>query len=111
LVRATQIIRFIPLLAKLLISTGHINKFVMILLKTKLSGRSAYKPDGPRVRRGGEGHRRRLDLAPERDPVEDERSQREPSRPQTVRPQGRTVRSIWFSTDIFHIENEVHLIS
>jgi hypothetical protein len=30
--------------------------------------------DGPRVRRGGEGHRRRLDLAPGRDPVGEERS-------------------------------------
>jgi hypothetical protein len=31
-------------------------------------------PDGPRVRRGGEGRRRRLDLAPGRDPVGEERS-------------------------------------
>jgi hypothetical protein len=30
--------------------------------------------DGPRVRRGGEGRRRRLDLAPGRDPVREERS-------------------------------------
>ena len=34
----------------------------------------AYRPDGPRVRRGGEGRRRRLDLAPGRDPVGEERS-------------------------------------
>jgi hypothetical protein len=34
----------------------------------------ALGPDGPRVRRGGEGRRRRLDLAPGRDPVEEERS-------------------------------------
>jgi hypothetical protein len=34
----------------------------------------AYRPDGPRVRRGGEGRRRRLDLAPGRDPVREERS-------------------------------------
>jgi hypothetical protein len=34
----------------------------------------AYRPDGPRVRRGGEGRRRRLDLAPGRDPIEEERS-------------------------------------
>jgi hypothetical protein len=34
----------------------------------------AYRPDSPRVRRGGEVRRRRLDLAPERDPVGDERS-------------------------------------
>jgi hypothetical protein len=32
------------------------------------------RPDGPRVRRGGEVHRRRLDLAPRRDPVGEERS-------------------------------------
>ena len=31
-------------------------------------------PDGPRVRRGGEVRRRRLDLAPVRDPVGEERS-------------------------------------
>ena len=34
----------------------------------------ALGPDGPRVRRGGEGRRRRLDLAPGRDPVGEERS-------------------------------------
>jgi hypothetical protein len=34
----------------------------------------AYRPDGPRVRRGGESHRWRLDLAPGRDPVGEERS-------------------------------------
>jgi hypothetical protein len=34
----------------------------------------AYRPDGPRVHRGGEGRRRRLDLAPGRDPVGEERS-------------------------------------
>jgi hypothetical protein len=34
----------------------------------------AYRSDGPRVRRDGEGHRRRLDLAPGRDPVGEERS-------------------------------------
>jgi hypothetical protein len=34
----------------------------------------AYRSDGPRVRRGGEGRRRRLDLAPGRDPVGEERS-------------------------------------
>jgi hypothetical protein len=34
----------------------------------------AYRPDGPRVRRGGEGRRRRLDLAPRRDPIGEERS-------------------------------------
>jgi hypothetical protein len=34
----------------------------------------AYRPDDPRVRRGGEGHRRCLDLAPGRDPVGEERS-------------------------------------
>jgi hypothetical protein len=41
-----------------------------------LTGRTvrAYRPDGPRVRRGGEGRRRHLDLAPERDPVMEERS-------------------------------------
>jgi hypothetical protein len=35
-----------------------------------LMGRTvcAYRPDGPRVRRGGEGRRRCLDLAPGRDP-------------------------------------------
>jgi hypothetical protein len=31
-------------------------------------------PDGPRVHRGGEGRRRRLDLAPGSDPVGEERS-------------------------------------
>jgi hypothetical protein len=41
-----------------------------------LTGRTvrAYRPDDPRVRRGGEGRRRRLDLAPGRDPVGKERS-------------------------------------
>jgi hypothetical protein len=34
----------------------------------------AYRPDGPRVRRGGEGRRRLLDLTPGRDPVGEERS-------------------------------------
>jgi hypothetical protein len=34
----------------------------------------AYRPDGPRVRRGSEGRWRRLDLAPGRDPVGEERS-------------------------------------
>jgi hypothetical protein len=34
----------------------------------------AYRPDGPRVRRGGEGRRWCLDLAPGRDPVREERS-------------------------------------
>jgi hypothetical protein len=34
----------------------------------------AYRPDGPRVRRGGEGHRRRLNLTPGRDPIGEERS-------------------------------------
>jgi hypothetical protein len=34
----------------------------------------AYRPDSPRVRRGGEVRRRRLDLAPGRDPVGEERS-------------------------------------
>jgi hypothetical protein len=34
----------------------------------------AYRPDGPRVRRGGEVRLRRLDLAPGRDPVGEERS-------------------------------------
>jgi hypothetical protein len=39
------------------------------------AGRSApWGPDGPRVRRGGGSHRRRLDLAPGRDPVGEERS-------------------------------------
>jgi hypothetical protein len=33
----------------------------------------AYRLDDPRVRRGGEGRRRRLDLAPGRDPVGEER--------------------------------------
>jgi hypothetical protein len=32
------------------------------------------EPDGPRVRRGGGVHRRRLDLAPERDTNKEERS-------------------------------------
>jgi hypothetical protein len=32
------------------------------------------EPDGPRVRRSGEGRRRRLDLTPERDSVGEERS-------------------------------------
>jgi hypothetical protein len=31
-------------------------------------------PDGPRVRRGGRVRRRRVDLAPRRDPVGEERS-------------------------------------
>jgi hypothetical protein len=31
-------------------------------------------PDGPRVRRVGEDCRRRLDLVPRKDPVEEERS-------------------------------------
>jgi hypothetical protein len=41
-----------------------------------LTGRTvrAYRPDGPRVRRGGEGRRWRLDLAPGRDPVGVKRS-------------------------------------
>jgi hypothetical protein len=34
----------------------------------------ALRPDGPRVRRGGGSRRRRLDLAPGRDPVGEERS-------------------------------------
>jgi hypothetical protein len=34
----------------------------------------AYRPDGPHVRRGGEGRRQRLDLAPGRDPIGEERS-------------------------------------
>jgi hypothetical protein len=34
----------------------------------------AMGPDSPRVRRGGEGHRWRLDLTPGRDPVREERS-------------------------------------
>jgi hypothetical protein len=34
----------------------------------------ALGPDDPRVRRDGEGHRRRLDLALGRDPVGEERS-------------------------------------
>jgi hypothetical protein len=34
----------------------------------------ALGPDGPRVRRGGGSRRRRLDLAPGRDPVGEERS-------------------------------------
>jgi hypothetical protein len=34
----------------------------------------AYRSDGPRVRRGGEGRRRRLDLSPGRDPVREDRS-------------------------------------
>jgi hypothetical protein len=34
----------------------------------------AYRSDSPRVRRGGEGCWRRLDLAPGRDPVGEERS-------------------------------------
>jgi hypothetical protein len=39
------------------------------------AGRSApWGSDGPRVRRGGRSHRRRLDLAPGRDPVGEERS-------------------------------------
>jgi hypothetical protein len=39
------------------------------------AGRSAsWGPDGPRVRRGGGSRRRRLDLAPGRDPVGEERS-------------------------------------
>jgi hypothetical protein len=33
----------------------------------------AYRPDGPRVRMGGKGRRRRLDLAPGRDLVGEER--------------------------------------
>jgi hypothetical protein len=33
----------------------------------------AYRPDGPRVRRGGGVRRRRLNLAPGRDPVGEER--------------------------------------
>jgi hypothetical protein len=43
---------------------------------SRLTGQTvrAYKSDGPRVRRGGEGHRRRLDLAPGRDLVGEERS-------------------------------------
>jgi hypothetical protein len=41
-----------------------------------LTGRMvhAYRLDGPHVRRGGEVHRRCLDLAPGRDPVREERS-------------------------------------
>jgi hypothetical protein len=41
-----------------------------------LAGRKvlAYRPNGPHVRRGGEGRRRRLDLAPGRDSVGEERS-------------------------------------
>jgi hypothetical protein len=41
-----------------------------------LTGRTvrAYRSNGPRVRRGGEGRRRRLDLAPRRDPVGEETS-------------------------------------
>jgi hypothetical protein len=41
-----------------------------------LTGRTvrAYRPDGPRVRMGGESRRQRLDLAPGRDPVREERS-------------------------------------
>jgi hypothetical protein len=31
-------------------------------------------PDGPRVRRVGEDHQRRLDLTPGRDPIGEERS-------------------------------------
>jgi hypothetical protein len=39
------------------------------------AGRSApWGPDGPRVRRGGGSRRRRLDLAPGRDPVGEKRS-------------------------------------
>jgi hypothetical protein len=39
------------------------------------AGRTApWGPDGPRVRRGGGSRRRRLDLAPGRDPVGEERS-------------------------------------
>jgi hypothetical protein len=34
----------------------------------------AYRPEGPRMRRCGGSHRRRLDLAPGRDPVGEERS-------------------------------------
>jgi hypothetical protein len=34
----------------------------------------AYRPKGPHVRRGGGVRRRRLDLAPGRDPVGEERS-------------------------------------
>jgi hypothetical protein len=33
----------------------------------------AYRPDGPRVRRGGEVRRRRLNLVPGRDPIGEER--------------------------------------
>jgi hypothetical protein len=41
-----------------------------------LTGRTvcAYRPDDPRVRRGGEGRQRRLDLALGRDLVGEERS-------------------------------------
>jgi hypothetical protein len=42
---------------------------------TCLTGRTvrAYRPNGPRVCRGGGVHRRRLNLAPGRDPVREER--------------------------------------
>jgi hypothetical protein len=38
------------------------------------SGSLPDRPDGPRMHRGGGVHRRRLNLAPRRDPVGEERS-------------------------------------